>query len=60
MELLGDVGQMEDRFDSVGDGVNLGEIGARFAPNVPWAWKSFWAYLTELLGNVDQMEAHFG
>jgi hypothetical protein len=60
MELLGDVGQVEDRFDSVGDGVNLSEIGARFAPNVPWAWKSFWAYLMELLGNVSQMEAHFG
>jgi hypothetical protein len=59
MELLGDVGQVEDRFDSVGDGVNLGEMGARFAPNVPWAWRSFWAYLMELLGNVSQMEAHF-
>jgi hypothetical protein len=33
MELLGDAGQVEDRFVSVGDGVNLGEIGARFGPN---------------------------
>jgi hypothetical protein len=35
MELLSDVGQVEDRFDSVGDGVNLDEIGARLGPNVP-------------------------
>jgi hypothetical protein len=59
MELLGDVGQVEDRFDSVGDGVNLGEIGARFGPNVPRACKYFWAYAMELLGNVGQMEARF-
>jgi hypothetical protein len=51
---------VEDRFDSVGDDVNLDEIGAQFAPNVPWAWKSFWAYPMELLGNVGQMEARFG
>jgi hypothetical protein len=38
----------------------LGKIGARFAPNVPWAWKLFWAYPMELLGNVGQMEARFG
>jgi hypothetical protein len=60
MELLGDVGQVEDCFDSVGDSVNLGEIGAWFALNVPWTWKSFWAYLMELLGNVGQMETCFG
>jgi hypothetical protein len=35
MELLGDAGQVEDRFDSVGDSVNLSEIGAQFASNVP-------------------------
>jgi hypothetical protein len=29
MELLGDMGQVEDHFDSVGDSVNLGEIGAQ-------------------------------
>jgi hypothetical protein len=57
MELLGDMGQVEDRFNSVEDGVNLGEIGAWFAPNVPLAWKSFWAYLMELRGNVSQMES---
>jgi hypothetical protein len=60
MELLGDVGQVEGHFDSLGDGVNLGKIGARIAANVPWAWKSFCAYPMELLGNVGQMEARFG
>jgi hypothetical protein len=60
MELLGDACQVEDHFDSVGDGVNLGEIGARFEPNVPLACKSFWAYAMELLGNLGQMEACFG
>jgi hypothetical protein len=54
------VGQVEDCIDSVGDGVNLSEIGAWFALNVPWAWKSFWAYPMELQGNVDQMEAFYG
>jgi hypothetical protein len=28
--------------------------------NVPLAWKSFWALLMELLGDVGQVEACFG
>jgi hypothetical protein len=60
MKLLGDVGQVESRFGVLGDGVNLSEIGAWFAPNVLWAWKSFWAYPIELLSNMGQMEARFG
>jgi hypothetical protein len=59
MELLGDVGQVEGRSNSLGDSVNLGKIGARIAPNVPCAWKSFWVYPLELLGNEGQMEARF-
>jgi hypothetical protein len=51
---------VDGRFDSLGDGVNLGKIGARIAPNVPWAWKSFWVYPMEVQGNVGQMEARFG
>jgi hypothetical protein len=35
MVLVGDVGQVERHFGSLGGGVNLGEIGAQFAPNVP-------------------------
>jgi hypothetical protein len=54
------VGQVKGSFDSVGDGVNLGEIGAWFAPNVRRAWKLFWVYPMELLGDVGQMEARFG
>jgi hypothetical protein len=59
MELLGDAGQVEDRFNSIGDIVNLSEIGARFGPNVPWACRLFWVYPMELLGNMGQMEARF-
>jgi hypothetical protein len=59
LDLLGDAGQVDDRFDSVGGGVNLDEIGARFASNVQWAWKSLWAHPMKLLGNVGQMEARF-
>jgi hypothetical protein len=35
-------------------------IGARFAPNVPWAWKSFQAHPMVLLGDIGQVEARFG
>jgi hypothetical protein len=28
--------------------------------NVPWPWKSFWAHLMVLLGDVGQIEARFG
>jgi hypothetical protein len=48
MDLLGDMGQVDGRFDSLGDGVNLGKIGAYIVPNVPWVWKSFWAYPMEV------------
>jgi hypothetical protein len=60
MELLGNVGHVEGRFNSHGDGVNLSEVDAQFAPNIPWAWKLFWAYLMELIGNMGQIEARFG
>jgi hypothetical protein len=35
-------------------------MGARFAPNVPRAWKSFWAHSMVLLGDLGLVEAHFG
>jgi hypothetical protein len=35
-------------------------MGARFVPNVSWAWKSFWAHPMVLLGDVCQVEARFG
>ena len=36
------------------------KIGARFAPNVPQAWKSFWAHPMVLFGDVSHVEARFG
>jgi hypothetical protein len=36
------------------------KIGARFAPNVPRAQKSFWLHSMDLLGDVGQMESCFG
>jgi hypothetical protein len=36
------------------------KIGARFEPNVPRVWKSFWPHPMDLLGDVGQMEACFG
>jgi hypothetical protein len=35
-------------------------MGARFAPNVPQARKSFWTHLMELLGDVGHVESYFG
>jgi hypothetical protein len=37
MELLCDVGHAKSHSDPFGDGVSVGAIGARFAPNVPQA-----------------------
>ena len=56
MELLGDVGHVEPHFFPYGDSVS---VGARFAPNVPSAQKSFWTHLMELLGDVGHLESHF-
>jgi hypothetical protein len=37
----------------------LVKIWALFAPNVPQAWKFFWAHPMDLLSDVGQLEAHF-
>jgi hypothetical protein len=34
-------------------------MGAWFAPNVPWAQKSFWMHPMLLLGYEAQLETHF-
>ena len=34
-------------------------MGARFASNVPWAHKSFWMHLMELVGDVGHLESRF-
>jgi hypothetical protein len=35
-------------------------MGARFAPNLPQAQKSFWMHPIELLGDMGRVESHFG
>jgi hypothetical protein len=40
--------------------VLLSVLGARFAPNLPLAQKSFWTHPTVLLGGEAQVEACFG
>ena len=35
-------------------------IGAQFAPNVPWAQKSFWMHPMDLIGEEGLMDSHFG
>ena len=57
MEFLGDVGHVEPRFDPFGDSVS---VGARFAPNVPQAHKSFWTHPAVHLGDEGQVKARFG
>jgi hypothetical protein len=44
------------RFGPFGDSVSV----ARFAPNVPYAYKSFWMHLMQLLDDKTQVEARFG
>jgi hypothetical protein len=60
MVLLGDVGQVQAL--SIGLEIVLISAldGSRFTPNVPRAWKSFWAHPMVLLGDVCQLEACFG
>jgi hypothetical protein len=58
--LLGDEAQVEARFSPFGDIGNLDAIGARFAPNVPQAQKSFLTHPMELLGDVGHVEFRFG
>ena len=57
MELLGDMGHMESLSFLFGDSVS---VGARFAPNVPYAQKLFWTHPMVLLGDYARVEARFG
>ena len=55
------MGHVESRFGLFGDIVSVGaKIGALFAPNVPYAKKSFWTHPMVLLGDDALDEAHFG
>ena len=52
---------MEARFGLFGDSANLDEIQVHdFAWNVPYAWKSIWKHLMELLDDMCHMKSHFG
>jgi hypothetical protein len=35
------------------------KMDARYAPNVPQAWKSVWTHMMELLGDVGHVESRF-
>ena len=59
MVLLGDVGQVESLFRSVGSQCRC-KIGARLALNLPLAQKLFWTHSMELLGDVGHVESCFG
>ena len=37
----------------------LTQDSCKFAPNVPWARKSFWTHPMEFLGDMGHMESHF-
>ena len=54
MELLGDMGHVESHFFLFGDSVS---VGAKFAPNVPLAQKSFWTHPMVLLGDEAKVKS---
>jgi hypothetical protein len=70
MKLQGNGGLLESQFGPFGYSVTVGnqfgeckclhKIVARFAPNIPYAWKSFWTHQIELLGEVSRVEPRFG
>ena len=57
---LGDEAQVVARFSPFGDDVILCKTGARFAPNVPLAQKSFMTHPMELQSDVGHVESRFG
>jgi hypothetical protein len=59
MVLLGDKAQLDAHFGLFRDSAKLDEIGARFAPNIPQAWKSSWTHPMDLLGDIGHVESCF-
>jgi hypothetical protein len=55
MVLLGDEALLEAHFGPFGDSANLSKRGARFAPDIPWAQKSFLTHPVDLLGDVGHL-----
>jgi hypothetical protein len=61
MVLLGDEAQVDARFGLFGDSTNFDARQVHgFALNIPQAQKSFWTHPIEHLGDVGQVESHFG
>jgi hypothetical protein len=69
MKPQGNGGLLESQFGPFGYSVTVGPFGewkcihkivVRFAPNIPYAYKSFWTHLMELLGEVSRVEPRFG
>jgi hypothetical protein len=60
MVVLGGISLLEARFGPFSFMLILVLDGAWFAPNVPRAWKSFWAQPMVLRGDVCQVEARLG
>ena len=58
MVLLGEEAQVEAHFWRLEIVLILTRDGARLAPNVPSAQKSFWTHSMELLGDVGHVESH--
>jgi hypothetical protein len=59
MEPLGDMGQVESRFDPFWD-IFLSDQDGRFAPNTPSAHKSICTHQMGHLSDEAQVEARFG
>jgi hypothetical protein len=51
---------VEDRCTVCAERTIGSKIGAWFAPNVPLAQKLFWTHPMVFVGDVAQVEAHFG
>jgi hypothetical protein len=60
MELLGDVGLVDPRLSNWRQCWCRCQIGARFAPNITQAQKSFWTHTMKLLGDLGRVESRFG
>jgi hypothetical protein len=54
------MGELEACFGRLDTFFISAEDRCTFAPNVLWARKSFWPHPRDLLGDMGQIEAHFG
>jgi hypothetical protein len=59
MVILCDVSQAEAHFGPFETVLISAQDMCRVCADVPYAWKSFWAHLIELLSNMGQVQARF-